>query len=423
MYNYVNTIADYDPDLNKYIEAEINRQNVHIELIASENYVSPYVLEAQGSILTNKYAEGYPQKRFYGGCQHVDDIESLAIERAKELFKADYANVQPHSGSQANAAAFLALCKPGDVILGMSLPDGGHLTHGAKPSFSGKLYTAVHYGRNYKTLDIDYDQIEALAKEHKPKVIIAGFSSFSGVANWKKFREIADMVGAYLLIDMAHVAGLVATGLYPNPLPFADVVTSTTHKTLRGPRSGIILAKSNPEIEKKLQSAVFPGSQGGPLCHVIAAKAVAFKEAMQPSFVTYQKQVLANATAMATRFAERNYNIIGGGTSNHLMCVDLRGKDYSGNDASLILEQANITLNKNNIPQDPLPPTKTSGLRLGTPAVTTRGFKEQECLQVTDWICDILDAINTKSQQKTIDFVLGGAKDLCNRMPIYKGSR
>ena len=420
MTNRNQTLGQFDADIAENIAKESTRQIEHIELIASENYVSKAVLEAQGSVLTNKYAEGYPGRRFYGGCDFVDNIESLAIARAKQLFGADYANVQPHSGSQANAAAYLALCKHGDTILGMSLNDGGHLTHGAKPNFSGKIYNAVHYGRNYETMDIDYQQVEKLAFEHKPKVIVAGFSAFSGIADWQKFREIADKVGAFLLVDMAHVSGLVAAGVYPSPVPFADVVTSTTHKTLRGPRSGIILAKANPEIEKKLNSAVFPGSQGGPLCHVIAAKAVAFKEALSPEYKQYQQQVVKNADTMAKQFYKNGYGIVGGETQNHLMCVDLSHKQYSGNDASNILESANITLNKNNIPNDPKPPTKSSGIRLGTPAITTRGFTEADCIEVTNWICAILDTIGTDAEQSTVAEVKAKALELCYKRPIYK---
>ena len=376
MFKSTMNIADFDPVLWAAMLEEEQRQEDHIELIASENYASPRVMEAQGTKLTNKYAEGYSGKRYYGGCEFVDKAEDLAIERAKALFGAAYANVQPHSGSQANAAVFLALLQPGDTILGLSLADGGHLTHGAKPNFSGKTYNAVQYGLNSETAEIDYDQVEALALEHKPKLIIAGFSAYSRIMDWARFRAIADQVGAYLLVDMAHIAGLVAAGVYPNPVPYADVVTSTTHKTLRGPRGGIILARDNEALHKKFNSAVFQGGQGGPLMHVIAAKAVSFLEAQSPEFVEYQKQVIANARAMAATFMERGFKIVSGGTDNHLMLVDLIGKEYTGTDADAALCAANITVNKNAVPNDPRSPFVTSGLRVGTPAITTRGFKE-----------------------------------------------
>lgn len=415
------TIANYDPELAEAISQETVRQEEHIELIASENYCSPMVMAAQGSSLTNKYAEGYPGKRYYGGCEFVDKAEVLAIERVKQLFGADYANVQPHSGSQANSAVFLALCQPGDTILGMSLADGGHLTHGAKPSFSGKLYNAVQYGLNPETGMIDYDQVEALALEHKPKMIIAGFSAYSGIVDWARFREIADMVGAYFMVDMAHVAGLIAAGIYPNPVPFADVVTSTTHKTLRGPRGGIILAKANEALEKKFNSAVFPGGQGGPLCHVIAAKAVAFKEALEPSFKTYQEQVVKNAQAMASVFIERGLGVVSGGTQNHLMLVSLIGKEYTGKDADAALGAANITVNKNAVPNDPRSPFITSGLRVGTPAVTTRGFKEADCVELAGWMCDVLASLENGTSEQTIVDVKGKVLQICQRYPVYAG--
>ena len=395
MFDSSQTIAGFDDEIQAAIERENRRQEEHIELIASENYCSPRVMAAQGCAMTNKYAEGYPGARYYGGCAYVDQAEALAAERAKRLFGADYANVQPHSGSQANAAAFQALLAPGDTILGMSLAHGGHLTHGAKPNFSGKLYNAVQYGLNPDTGECDYGQVRALAEEHRPKLIIAGFSAYSRVLDWQKFRDIADAAGARLLVDMAHVAGLCAVGLYPNPVPIADVVTSTTHKTLRGPRGGIILARRNAEIEKKLQAAVFPGGQGGPLMHIIAAKAVAFKEALAPEFADYQRQVVANARAMAAAFIERGIKIVSGGTDNHLMLLDLIGKPYTGKDADTALGAANITVNRNAVPKDPRPPFITSGLRLGTPAVTTRGFKEDECRQLANWIADVLDALES----------------------------
>ena len=410
------TIAEFDAELAEVINAETRRQEEHIELIASENYASPRTMEAQGSVLTNKYAEGYPGKRYYGGCEHVDKAEVLAIERAKTLFGADFANVQPHSGSQANAAVYLALLEGGDTVLGMSLADGGHLTHGATVNFSGKLYNPVQYGIDTVTGEVDYDNIASLAKEHQPKMIVAGFSAYSRRLDWQKFRDIADAVGAYLLVDMAHVAGLVAAGEYPNPVPYADVVTSTTHKTLCGPRGGIILARSNPEIEKKLNSALFPGSQGGPLMHVIAAKAVAFKEAMTPEFKDYQAQTLANARAIATGLLERGYSIVSGGTDNHLLLLDLVDKDITGKAADAALGAANITVNKNAVPNDPRSPFVTSGIRIGSPAVTRRGFKEAECLQLAGWIADILDDIENEATNKAVQ---AKVVELCQRFPVY----
>jgi glycine hydroxymethyltransferase len=417
MFDKSMTIAGYDDELAKAIENERVRQEEHIELIASENYASPRVMEAQGSVLTNKYAEGYPGKRYYGGCEYVDVAEQLAIDRAKELFGAAYANVQPHSGSQANSAVYFALLEPGDNILGMSLAHGGHLTHGAKVSISGKLYHAHQYGLNEKTGEIDYDQVEALAKEHKPKMIISGFSAYSRVVDWQRFRDIADQVGAYLMADVAHVAGLIAAGVYPSPVNIADVTTTTTHKTLRGPRGGLIMAKSNPDLEKKLNSLVFPGSQGGPLMHVIAAKAVAFKEALQPEFKQYQQQVVKNAQAMAKVLLDRGYNIVSGGTDNHLFLVDLIDKGITGKDADAALGSANITVNKNSVPNDPQSPFVTSGLRIGTPAMTTRGFNEPEAVHVAGWICDILDDINN---QETIQRVKQQVLDICKRYPVYQ---
>jgi len=416
MFDTSTTLASYDPELAEAIAQEERRQEEHIELIASENYASPRVLEANGSVLNNKYAEGYPGKRYYGGCEHVDVAETLAIERAKELFGADYANVQPHSGSQANGAVYMALCEPGDTVLGMSLAEGGHLTHGSKVNFSGKNYNSVQYGLNAETGEIDYDQVQALATEHQPKMIVAGFSAYSRVVDWKRFRDIADSVGAYLMVDMAHVAGLVATGHYPNPIPHADVVTSTTHKTLRGPRGGIILARKNDELTKKFNSLVFPGTQGGPLEHVIAAKAVAFKEALEPSFKDYQGQVVENARVMASVLAERGYPIISGGTDNHLMLVSLIEKGITGKDADAALGNANITVNKNAVPNDPQSPFVTSGLRLGTPAITTRGMGAEETRELTGWIADILDDI---TNEETIERVRGQVLDLCKRFPVY----
>ncbi|MFT5032742.1 MAG: glycine hydroxymethyltransferase [Bacteroidia bacterium] len=413
-------IAGYDDELWNAIQEEEVRQEEHIELIASENYTSPRVLMAQGTVLTNKYAEGYPRKRYYGGCEFVDKAEELAIERAKQLFGADYANVQPHSGSQANSAVYQALLLPGETVLGMSLDAGGHLTHGAKPNFSGKIYNAVQYGLNSETGLIDYEQVEALALEHKPKMIVAGFSAYSGIVDWAKFREIADMVGAYLMVDMAHVAGLIAAGEYPNPVPYADVVTTTTHKTLRGPRGGLILAKANEVLEKKFNSAVFPGGQGGPLMHVIAAKAVSFKEAMEPEFKTYQAQVVKNAKVMAAAFIARGINIVSGGTENHLMLVDLIGKPYTGKDADAALGDANITVNKNAVPNDPRSPFITSGLRVGTPAVTTRGFKEAECTELAGWMCDVLESLEKGNSEQVIAEVKVKVLEICKRFPVYK---
>jgi glycine hydroxymethyltransferase len=409
-------IAGFDDELWAALQGEKQRQEAHIELIASENYASPRVLEAQGSVLTNKYAEGYPGKRYYGGCEFVDIAEQLAIDRAKRLFQADYANVQPHSGSQANAAVYMALLEPGDVALGMSLAHGGHLTHGAKVNFSGRLYQAVQYGLNETTGEIDYDQVERLALECKPKMIIAGFSAYSRVVDWQRFRTIADQVGAWLFVDMAHVAGLVAAGVYPTPIPIADVVTTTTHKTLRGPRGGLILARSNPDIEKKLNSLVFPGTQGGPLMHVIAAKAVALLEALQPEFTDYQKQVVANARAMAGVFIERGYDIVSGGTDNHLFLVSLIARGLTGKAADAALGRAWITVNKNAVPNDPQSPFVTSGIRIGSPAITTRGFGERECRELTGWICDILDDLNDEA---VIDRVRGQVAELCARFPVY----
>jgi glycine hydroxymethyltransferase len=416
MFDTSTTLESYDPEIAAAIANESRRQEEHIELIASENYASPRVMAAQGSVLTNKYAEGYPGKRYYGGCEFVDDAETLAIERAKQLFGADYANVQPHSGSQANAAVYMALLEPGDTVLGMSLADGGHLTHGSKVNFSGKLYHAVQYGIDHETGLMDYDAIQALASEHRPKMIVAGFSAYSQVLDWQRFRDIADSVGAWLMVDMAHVAGLVATGHYPNPVPVADAVTSTTHKTLRGPRGGIILARRNDELTKKFNSLVFPGTQGGPLEHVIAAKAIAFKEAMEPSFREYQAKVIANAKVMAATLMERGYPIVSGGTENHLMLVSLIEKGITGKDADAALERAYITVNKNAVPNDPQSPFVTSGLRLGTPAITTRGFGEAETRQLTGWIADILDDI---SSEETIDRVRGQVLELCKRFPVY----
>jgi glycine hydroxymethyltransferase len=410
------TIAGYDNELAQAMADEARRQEDHVELIASENYASPRVMEAQGSVLTNKYAEGYPGKRYYGGCEYVDIAERLAIDRLKQLFGATYANVQPHSGSQANQAVYLALLQPGDTILGMSLAHGGHLTHGAKVNISGKLFNAVQYGVNEQGL-VDYDEIERLALEHKPKMVVAGFSAYSQVMDWARFRAIADKVGAYLFVDMAHVAGLVAAGVYPSPLPHAHVVTSTTHKTLRGPRGGIIVAKdAGEEIEKKLQSIVFPGVQGGPLMHVIAAKAVAFKEALEPSFKVYQAQVVKNAKAMAKTFIERGYKIVSGGTENHLMLVDMIDRDITGKDAEEALGKAHITVNKNAVPNDPRKPFVTSGLRVGTPAITTRGYQEADVVELTQWICDVLDAPNDEA---VIARVREQVTAQCHKFPVY----
>ena len=410
------TISGFDDELAKAMNAENLRQEEHIELIASKNYASPRTLEAQGSVLTNKYAEGYPRKRYYGGCEHVDEVELLAIERAKKLFGADFANVQPHSGSSANSAAYLALLNAGDTVLGMSLADGGHLTHGASVNFSGKLYNAVQYGLNNETGEVDYEAVAKLAEEHKPKLIIAGFSAYSRKMNWERFREIADSVNAYLLVDMAHVAGLVAAGLYPNPVQIADVTTSTTHKTLGGPRSGIILARSNEEIEKKLNSALFPGSQGGPLMHIIAAKAVCFKEAMGEDFVAYQKQTIKNAQVLANEFIRRGYDVVSGGTDNHLFLLDLVSKNITGKDADAALGRANITVNKNAVPNDPRSPFVTSGLRIGSPAITRRGFKEEECIQLVDWMSNILTDINDEA---AIERVKKEVLALCANFPVY----
>lgn len=416
MFAKQSTLAEFDAELWQALQNELGRQEEHLELIASENYASPRVLVAQGSVLTNKYAEGYPTKRYYGGCDFVDIVEQLAIERAKQLFNADYANVQPHSGSQANAAVYMALLEPGDTLLGMSLAHGGHLTHGAQVNFSGKLYHAIQYGLNPTTGEIDYEQVESLAFTHRPKLIMSGFSAYSRIVDWQRLREIADKVDAYLVADMAHVAGLVAVGLYPSPVPIADVTTTTTHKTLRGPRGGLILAKANPEIEKKLNSLVFPGMQGGPLMHVIAAKAVAFKEALQPEFKIYQAQVIENARAMVSVMQERGYKIVSGGTDNHLFLVDLIDKDMTGKAADAALGQANMTVNKNAVPNDPRSPFVTSGLRIGTPAMTTRGLKVPEARQVATWICDILDDVeNLQLQARIKEQVL----TLCRRFPVY----
>ena len=418
MFDKQKTIEKYDAELWNAMQQEGQRQEQHIELIASENYTSPAVMQAQGSKLTNKYAEGYPNKRYYGGCEYVDVAEELAIERLKSLYGADFANVQPHSGSQANNAVFLGLIKGGDTVLGMSLADGGHLTHGAKPNFSGKLYNAVQYGLNAETGLIDYDQVEALAEEHKPAMIIAGFSAYSGIMDWARFREIADKVDAYLLVDMAHVSGLVAAGVYPSPIPHAHVVTSTTHKTLRGPRGGFVLT-NDEAIAKKVNSAVFPGSQGGPLCHVIAAKAIAFKEAASDEFVEYQKQVVANAKAMAKTFIDRGINVVSNGTENHLMLVDLIGKEYTGTDADAAMGQAFITVNKNAVPNDPRSPFVTSGLRVGTPAITTRGFGIEETTQLTHWMCDILESLESGNSEQVIAEVKTKVLEICKRFPVY----
>jgi len=410
-------IAGFDDELAAAIEDEKARQEDHVELIASENYASPRVMEAQGSVLTNKYAEGYPGRRYYGGCQYVDIAEQLAIDRVKELFGADYANVQPHSGSQANAAVYLALLQPGDTILGMSLAHGGHLTHGAKVNFSGKLFNAVQYGLSAETDEIDYDEVERLASEHQPKMIVAGFSAYSRIVDWQRFRDIADGVGAYLMVDMAHVAGLVAVGEYPSPVAIADVTTSTTHKTLRGPRGGIILARSNEAIEKKINSLVFPGTQGGPLMHVIAAKAVAFKEALELGFKDYQHQVVINARAMAEIIIDRGYRIVSGGTDNHLMLIDLIKQEITGKDAEAALGHANITVNKNAVPNDPHSPFVTSGIRIGTAATTTRGFTEEDSRNLAGWMCDILDNINDET---VISQTRIKVAELCNERPVYE---
>ena len=416
MFNKDMNIADYDPELWQAITGEEKRQEEHIELIASENYTSPRVMQAQGSVLTNKYAEGYPGKRYYGGCSFVDVAEQLAIDRAKQLFNADYANVQPHSGSQANAAVYLALLTPGDHILGMSLAHGGHLTHGSKVNFSGKLFNALQYGIRDDNGEVDYDEISDLATQHKPKMIVAGFSAYSRILDWQKFRDIADNVGAYLFVDMAHVAGLVATGHYPSPVNIADVTSTTTHKTLRGPRGGLILAKSNPEIEKKINSLVFPGTQGGPLMHVIAAKAVAFKEAMEPEFKTYQKQVVVNAKALANTMIKRGFKVVSGGTDNHLFLLDLIDKGLTGKEADAALDKANITVNKNSVPNDPQSPFVTSGLRIGSPAVTTRGFTEEDVIALAGWMCDVLENINDDA---TIERVKQQVLAICAKYPVY----
>lgn len=416
MFKMTERIEGYDEKLWTAILNEKQRQEEHIELIASENYTSPRVLEAQGSVLTNKYAEGYPGKRYYGGCEHVDVAEQLAIDRAKELFNADYVNVQPHSGSSANAAVYMALAEPGDTVLGMSLAHGGHLTHGAAVNFSGKLYKALQYGLDDENGEIDYDQVESLAKKNKPKLIVAGVSAYSRIVDWAKFREIADSVGAYLFVDMAHVAGLVAVGLYPSPVSIADVTTTTTHKTLRGARGGMILARENEAVEKKLSSLVFPGTQGGPLMHAIAGKAVALKEALEPEFKIYQQQVISNAQSMADSFIQRGYKIVSGGTDNHLFLVDLIDKNITGKDADAALGRAYITVNKNTVPNDPRSPFVTSGLRIGTPASTTRGFGEIEIRQVADWICDVLDQMGDES---VVDNVRAQVLELCSRFPVY----
>ena len=416
IFSNTSSIKDYDKDLWESFYNESNRQEDHIELIASENYASKRILEAQGSILTNKYAEGYPSKRYYGGCENVDIAENLAIERAKELFKADYANVQPHSGSSANAAAFLALLEPNDMILGMSLDHGGHLTHGAKVNFSGRNYKSIQYGLHPETNDINYDEVRSLAKEHKPKLIIAGFSAFSGIVDWKRFRDIADETGSLLLVDMAHVSGLVAAGEYPSPVPYADVVTSTTHKTLRGPRSGIILAKANPEIEKKLNSAVFPGSQGGPLMHVVAAKALCFKEALDPEFKRYIQQVVTNAKVMAKTIMSNGIDIVSGGTENHIVLVDLRNKNITGKDLEKLLGTVNITVNKNAVPNDPASPFVTSGIRIGSPAVTTRGFKEKEIELISSWISEIINNFENNQLHQEIKLKV---QNLTREIPVY----
>ena len=416
MFDKSKSIAEYDPALWNAIRQEEKRQEEHIELIASENFVSLRVLQAQGSVLTNKYAEGYPGKRYYGGCEHVDVVESLAIDRARQLFNADYVNVQPHSGSSANAAVYMALCEPGDTVLGMSLAHGGHLTHGASVNFSGKLYNAIQYGLNPDTGEVDYDEVESLAKEHRPKMIVAGFSAYSRIMDWQRFRDIADSAGAYLFVDMAHVAGLVAVGLYPNPVNIADVTTTTTHKTLRGARGGMILARANDKITKKLNSLVFPGTQGGPLLHVIAGKAMAFQEALDPSFKVYQQQVLDNAKAMVEIFLERGFNIVSGGTDNHLFLLDLINNGMTGKDADAALGRANITVNKNTVPNDPQSPFVTSGLRLGTPAMTTRGFGVEESKQIAGWICDVLDNPGDGSVEKEVQ---NKVIELCGRFPLY----
>ena len=417
MFSKSMSIAEFDPEIQAAIDAERERQEQHIELIASENYASPRAMEAQGSVLTNKYAEGYPGKRYYGGCENVDVVENLAIERACQLFGADWANVQPHAGSQANAAVYMAVLKPGDTVLGMSLDAGGHLTHGAKPNFSGKMYNAVQYGLDNDTGLIDYDQVEKLAREHKPKMIVAGFSAYSQIVDWQRFRDIADEVGAILLVDMAHVAGLVAAGVYPSPVGIADITTTTTHKTLGGPRGGLILGKANEDLQKKINSAVFPGGQGGPLEHVIAAKAICFKEAMDPAFKTYQQQVVKNAKAMAKVFIDRGFDVVSNGTENHLFLLSLVKQDITGKDADAALGRAHITVNKNAVPNDPRSPFVTSGLRIGSPAITRRGFNEADATELAGWICDILDNMGDES---VIDEVRGKVGEICKRLPVYE---
>ncbi|MEH6706432.1 MAG: serine hydroxymethyltransferase [Alloalcanivorax venustensis] len=419
MFSKSMSIAEFDPEIQAAIDAERERQEQHIELIASENYASPRAMEAQGSVLTNKYAEGYPGKRYYGGCEHVDVVENLAIERACELFGADWANVQPHAGSQANAAVYMAVLKPGDTVLGMSLDAGGHLTHGAKPNFSGKMYNAIQYGLDNDTGLIDYDQVEKLAREHKPKMIVAGFSAYSQIVDWQRFRDIADEVGAILLVDMAHVAGLVAAGVYPSPVGIADITTTTTHKTLGGPRGGLILGKANDDLQKKINSAVFPGGQGGPLEHVIAAKAICFKEAMEPSFKTYQQQVVKNAKAMAKVFIDRGFDVVSNGTENHLFLLSLVKQDITGKDADAALGRAHITVNKNAVPNDPRSPFVTSGLRIGSPAITRRGFNEADATELAGWICDILDNMGDEA---VIDEVRGKVGEICKRLPVYESN-
>lgn len=417
MFSKSMSIAEFDPEIQAAIDAERERQEQHIELIASENYASPRAMEAQGSVLTNKYAEGYPGKRYYGGCENVDVVENLAIERACQLFGADWANVQPHAGSQANAAVYMAVLKPGDTVLGMSLDAGGHLTHGAKPNFSGKMYNAVQYGLDNDTGLIDYDQVEKLAREHKPKMIVAGFSAYSQIVDWQRFRDIADEVGAILLVDMAHVAGLVAAGVYPSPVGIADITTTTTHKTLGGPRGGLIMGKANEDLQKKINSAVFPGGQGGPLEHVIAAKAICFKEAMEPEFKTYQQQVVKNAKAMAKVFIDRGFDVVSNGTENHLFLLSLVKQDITGKDADAALGRAHITVNKNAVPNDPRSPFVTSGLRIGSPAITRRGFNEADATELAGWICDILDNMGDES---VIDEVRGKVSEICKRLPVYE---
>ena len=417
MFSKSMSIAEFDPEIQAAIDAERERQEQHIELIASENYASPRAMEAQGSVLTNKYAEGYPGKRYYGGCENVDVVENLAIERACQLFGADWANVQPHAGSQANAAVYMAVLKPGDTVLGMSLDAGGHLTHGAKPNFSGKMYNAIQYGLDNDTGLIDYDQVEKLAREHKPKMIVAGFSAYSQIVDWQRFRDIADEVGAILLVDMAHVAGLVAAGVYPSPVGIADITTTTTHKTLGGPRGGLIMGKANEDLQKKINSAVFPGGQGGPLEHVIAAKAICFKEAMEPEFKTYQQQVVKNAKAMAKVFIDRGFDVVSNGTENHLFLLSLVKQDITGKDADAALGRAHITVNKNAVPNDPRSPFVTSGLRIGSPAITRRGFNEADATELAGWICDILDNMGDEA---VIDAVRGKVGEICKRLPVYE---